>query len=62
MPQDQQVEPVTKNVKTGNGITAAFFFSATSRLLFCSGPRYSLFTVADEKIALSVVHVNKKPQ
>jgi hypothetical protein len=29
---------------------------------FTSGFHYSLFTAADEKIALSVVRVNRKPQ
>jgi hypothetical protein len=61
-PGDRQVEAATKNAKRGIGITATFFFLATSRRLLTPGLRYNLFKVADEKIPLSVVHVNNKPQ
>jgi hypothetical protein len=37
MASDRQVVPAAKNAKTGDGITATFFFSATSRRLLTPG-------------------------
>jgi hypothetical protein len=54
-------ESLTKNGKRGRAITANSLLGVAdggySRLF-----RYSSITAADEKIPLSVVHVNKKPQ
>jgi hypothetical protein len=43
-------------------ITRNSRLSAASRRIITPDYRYNLFKAADEKIALSMVHVNKKPQ
>jgi hypothetical protein len=42
--------------------TGFSLLSATRRRILTPGYRYNLFNAADEKIPLSMVHVNKKPQ
>jgi hypothetical protein len=61
-PRNRQVEPVTKNAKRGDGKYRGFLLFGDLPAALDSGLGYNLFTVADEKIPLSVVHVNNKPQ
>jgi hypothetical protein len=52
-----------KERETGNGeSTASSLLSEASRWNFRTGVRYKPFKAADEKVPLSVVHVNNKPQ
>jgi hypothetical protein len=53
---------MAKVLKTGIELPRSVVSSATRRGLFTSTLGYSLITAADEKIPLSVGHVNKKPQ
>jgi hypothetical protein len=48
--------------ETGIKSTANSLFSAASRWNYHTGDRYEPFKAADEKVPLSVVLVNKKPQ
>jgi hypothetical protein len=54
-------ESLTKNGEQGLKTTARSLPSAAFRQFFAP-VRYSFFTAADEKVPLSVVQVNNKPQ
>jgi hypothetical protein len=54
-------ESLTKNGKRGGRKNANSLVSATSRRLFAP-VHYNSLTAADEKVPLSVVQVNNKPQ
>jgi hypothetical protein len=51
-----------KEREAGIKSTASSLFSAASLWNVHTGNRYNPFKAADEKVPLSVVHVNKKPQ
>jgi hypothetical protein len=61
-PGREQFESLAKNGKRGFEIYRDFSSLSGLPAGLSAGVLYNLFTAADEKIALSVVRVNKKPQ
>ena len=61
-PGREQFESLAKNGKRGFEIYRDFSSLSGLPAGLPAGVLYNLFTAADEKIALSVVRVNKKPQ
>jgi hypothetical protein len=62
LPGGSQGRDRSKNVKRGLKSTASSLFSAASQWNVHTGDRYNPFKAADEKVPLSVVDVNIKPQ